>query len=285
MPPTLPPDVTWNTALAAIGPRLVNGVLDAGLALALLAGGLWLSGRLAALVKRAARRSPRIDETLAVFFATIVHYGLMAFVVIAVLDRFGVETTQIVAVLGAATLAIGLALQGTLSNVAAGVMLVLFRPYRLGDFVEVAGRRGVVKEISLFTTELATPENVKLVLPNAQCWGAPIANFSGHTTRALIIDVAVPRSASTEQAIAALRTCVIGDERILAAPAAQVAVTALGEQTVTLQIIAWCATSDIIALKGALLHAAKHALDKAGVPAAYPAAVTYQYDMGAAPKV
>lgn len=276
--------MTWSSALAALGPRLLNGLLDVALALAILVAGVWVAGWLAALVKRAARRSARIDETLAGFFASIVRYGLMAFVIIAVLDRFGVETTQIVAVLGAATLAIGLALQGTLSNVAAGVMLVLFRPYRLGDFVEVAGRRGVVKEISLFTTELATPENVKLVLPNAQCWGAPIANFTGHATRALMIDVAVPRSASLEQAMAALRTCLSADARILPTPAAQVSVSALGDQTITLQLFAWCATSDIIALKGALLHEIKTALDKAGVPAAYPTAVTYQYDMGAAPK-
>jgi small conductance mechanosensitive channel len=281
MPPNPFQGLTWETALSQLGTRILNGLLDSVLALLILIAGVWLSGWLASFVRRAAKRSERLDDTLASFLASAVRYGLMAIVLIAVLDQFGVETTQIVAVLGAATLAIGLALQGTLSNVAAGVMLILFRPYRLGDFVEVAGRKGVIKEISLFTTELATPDNVKLVLPNAQCWGAPIANFTAHEKRAIMIDVATPRTAPLSETTDVLHAVIKSDPRVLSEPAPNVAVSMLGDQTVTLQAVVWCATKDVVALKAALLGAIKDALEQANIPTPYPTTVAYNYDMGA----
>ncbi len=120
-------------------------------------------------VVRMLGRSPRIDETLTKFFGNLVRYTVLIFTVLAMLDQFGVQTASLLAVFGAGALVIGLALQGTLSNVAAGVMLLIFRPFKIGDYVDVAGQSGTVKALSLFVTELATPDNVQILIPNGKC--------------------------------------------------------------------------------------------------------------------
>src|SRR5262249_7781059 len=155
------------------------------------------------------------------------------FVVVAVLNRFGVATTSIVAVLGASALAIGLALQGTLSNLAAGVMLMLFRPYRLGDTVELHGRLGVVEGVTLFTTEITTPQNIKIVLPNGLCWGAPMVNYTAHPRRRIDLDFSVAYDSDLERAISVLKAAAEAEPRVLAEPAARVDVTKLGDFAVT----------------------------------------------------
>lgn len=251
------PEALW----ARYGGAVVAGAFNVLTALVILIAGLWITGWLAGAVRRIAERHPRIDNTLAAFFASIVRYGLMAFVLIAVLARFGVETTQMVAVLGAATLAIGLALQGTLSNVAAGVMLILFRPYRLGDFVELNGRRGVVRDVNLFVTELATPDNVKIMLPNGQCWGAPILNFSANATRMVELTFNVAHDADLDRAIAALRATVAQDRRVRADPPPGVRVTALADRAVAITATFWCATEDYNPVRLDLLRAMKRTLD------------------------
>jgi len=251
------------------GGAVVAGAFNVLSALAILLAGLWITGWLSGTVRRIAERQPRIDNTLAVFFASIVRYGLMAFVLIAVLARFGVETTQLVAVLGAATLAIGLALQGTLSNVAAGVMLILFRPYRLGDIVELNGRRGAVRDINLFVTELATPDNVKITLPNGQCWGAPILNFSANATRMIELTFHVAHGTDLDKALGILREAVGKEHRVRPDPPASVRVTAL-DASVALTASAWCNTGEFNAVRLDLLKAAKDALDTEGVAFAPP---------------
>ena len=260
------------------GEAVTASALNAALATLLLVAGLWLSGAIAGWVRKASRRHKRIDDTLAAFFASIVRWALIAIVLIAVLDRFGVQTTQIVAVLGAATLAIGLALQGTLSNVAAGVMLVLFRPYRLGDFVEVGGQRGVVRDVNIFTTELATPDNVKIVLPNGQCWGAPIQNFTALPTRRLDLEFGVGYDVDLNRAIAVIEATVRADRRVLGEPAPLVKVTRLGDFSVAILAHAWCATPDHFALRLDLLKAVKEALDRAEIAIPFPTNVTYHVE-------
>jgi small conductance mechanosensitive channel len=254
--------------------------LNAGMALLILIAGLWGTGIVAAWVRRISRRHKRIDDTLAAFFASIVRWALIAFVIVAVLDRFGVQTTQIIAVLGAATLAIGLALQGTLSNVAAGVMLVLFRPYRLGDFVEVAGQSGIVKDVNIFTTELATPDNVKIVLPNGQCWGAPIRNLTAMPTRRLDLEVGVAYDCDLAIATALIEAAVRADARVLGEPAPMVKVKTLGDFSVTILASVWCATPDLYLLRFDLTRAVKEALDRGGVAIPFPTNVTYQIEAG-----
>ena len=153
------------------------------IALAILIIGLWIAKKVKNLIIKLGEKSPHLDETLFKFFGSIARYVIMAFVFIAVLGRFGVETTSIVAMLGAASLAVGLALQGAMSNMAAGVMLMIFRPYKTGDFVEVAGIFGNVEEIELFTTILQTFDNQQIIIPNGKIWGEKIINHSHHPVR------------------------------------------------------------------------------------------------------
>ncbi|MEM7767470.1 MAG: mechanosensitive ion channel domain-containing protein, partial [Pseudomonadota bacterium] len=148
------------------------------LAILILIVGLWIAGRVGRFVRAIGERYENLDDTLFRFLGSLARYTILAFVLIAVLNRFGVQTASIIALLGAAGLAIGLALQGALSNLAAGVMLMVFRPYKVGDFIDAAGRFGNVNEITLFTTILQTFDNQQIVIPNSQIWGEQIVNHS-----------------------------------------------------------------------------------------------------------
>lgn len=154
--------------------------LNAIYAILLLAVGWYLSGATQRFVTRALTVTHRVDPLVTLFVSSLARYGVLALVGIAVLQLFGIQTASLVAVLGATSLAIGLALQGTLSNLAAGVMLLLFRPFRIGDDVEVAAKAGKVKSLSLFMTELVAPDNTQILLPNGQVWGAAIINHSAY---------------------------------------------------------------------------------------------------------
>ena len=144
----------------------------------------WIvAGWVAGSIRRTAEKSERFDTTLGSFFASLAKYAILTFTLIAVLSRFGVETTSFVALLGALGLAIGFALQGTLSHIASGVMLIIFRPFKIGDFVETAGVAGTIKAIGLFTSELSTGDNVQLIVPNGAVWGGTIKNSSSNATR------------------------------------------------------------------------------------------------------
>lgn len=257
----LNPEALW----AHYGDTLIYGALNFIAAIAILLVGLWVSSRLARAVRRFASKHERVDETLAAFFSWIVRYTIIAFVVVAVLGRFGVQTTSIIAVLGAAALAIGLALQGTLSNVAAGVMLILFRPYRLGDAVELAGKTGQVRDVTLFTTELVAADNTRIVLPNAQCWGAPILNFTAHATRRVEVEFGVAYETDLGIAIDVILKAVTAHPCALLTPPPEVYVKRLSDATATLEARAWCASSDYFTLKSELTKTVKDALDAAGI--------------------
>ncbi|WGD48639.1 mechanosensitive ion channel [Bradyrhizobium sp. CB1650] len=161
-------------------PSLVLYGLNALYAILLLAIGWYLSGALQRFVTRVLSVTHRVDPLVTLFVASVTRYGVLAVVGIAVLQLFGIQTASLVAVLGATSLAIGLALQGTLSNLAAGVMLLLFRPFHIGDDVEIAGKAGKVRSLSLFMTELVAPDNTQILLPNGQVWGAAIINHSAY---------------------------------------------------------------------------------------------------------
>jgi small conductance mechanosensitive channel len=140
--------------------------------------GLWVAGRAAGVVRRLLSRSRHVDVTLLNFFASAIRYTIISITVIAVLDKFGVETTSLLAVLGAAGLAIGLALQGTLSHIAAGIMLLIFRPFRIGDHIELEKLEGTVDEITLFVTTMTTKDGIHMIVPNGLIWGQWIRNHS-----------------------------------------------------------------------------------------------------------
>jgi small conductance mechanosensitive channel len=159
-------------------PQIVTNVLHVVAAIVILIAGFWLAGRAQVLVVRSLSRTPHLDSMLQGFFGNIVRYFVLTITILAVLSQFGIQTTSLVAVLGAAGLAVGLALQGTLSHLAAGVMLLIFRPFRSGQHVQIGGTDGTVKDLSLFWTELVTGDNMQVIIPNGSVWGQPLRNFS-----------------------------------------------------------------------------------------------------------
>ena len=244
--------------------------LDVVGAIVTLIIGWMLAGWVQGAVSRGLGKIEKVDETLRGFFSSLAKYVVLAVVVIAVLNQFGVETTSLVAVLGAAGLAIGLALQGTLSNVAAGVMLLLFRPFKVGDFIEAAGITGSVKSIGLFVTELATADNVQIIAPNSQVWGTSVKNYSHHAQRRVDLVMGIAYEDNIDQAIAAINDVVKADERALTDPAPMVAVSELADSSVNLVVRVWCAGGDYWPLKFDLTKALKERFDAEGISIPYP---------------
>jgi small conductance mechanosensitive channel len=204
------------------------------------------------------------------FFASLAKYLVLAITVIAVLNQFGVQTTSLIAVLGAAGLAIGLALQGTLSNVAAGVMLLFFRPFKIGDYIDASGITGTVKSVGLFVTELATPDNVHIVAPNAQLWGTAIHNYSHNDTRRVDLVVGVAYEDDVEKALAILLDMAKADERVHADPEPFAAVAELADSSVNVTLRVWCDADNYWPLKFDLTKAIKASLDREGISIPYP---------------
>jgi len=222
-----------------------------------------------------------IDETLQHFLATLVRYLVLAVTIVMVLERFGVQTASLIAVLGAAGLAIGLALQGTLSNLAAGVMLLFFRPFKIGDFVDAAGIAGTVKVISLFTTEMATPDNVKIIVPNKQLWDTSIKNFSANPTRRVDFVLGIGYGDDIDKAFKVIKDIVDGDARCHKDPEPQIVVGNLGESSVDIIVRVWCNADDFWGIKFDLNKAFKQRFDKEGIEIPFPQRVVHMVSEGA----
>ena len=244
--------------------------LDVIGAIAILVIGWLLSGWARRAVDRGLSKFDKFDVTLRTFFASLAKYLVIIITVVAVLNQFGVQTASLIAVLGAAGLAIGLALQGTLSNVAAGVMLLIFRPFRVGDFIEAGGISGTVKAVTLFVTELATPDNVHIVAPNAQLWGTAVKNYSFHPTRRVDFVLGIAYEDSMDQAITAVRAVIDADSRALKDPEPMVVVSELADSSVNLTIRIWVNAADYWPLKFDLTKAFKERLDAEGISIPYP---------------
>lgn len=238
-------------------------------AIAVLIIGRMIAGT-ARKITRKALENADVDATLVPFLAKLVYFFVLIVVLIAVLGVFGVQTASLVAVLGAAGLAVGLALQGTLSNFAAGVMLLFFRPFKLGDFIDAAGTTGTVVEIGVFATTLKSPDNVKIVVPNSQVYGATIKNFNGYDTRRVDMEIGISYNDDIPKAIEIIRGIVNADPRVLAEPEPVVAVSNLGDSSVDLVIRPWCAGSDYWALRWDLNQRMKEGLEAAGCSIPYP---------------
>jgi small conductance mechanosensitive channel len=209
---------------ALIIPFLLDNALHVLGAIAILVIGFWLAGRADHLVGRGLRKSSHIDEMLQGFFSSIARYFVLTVTLLAVLSQFGIQTTSLVAVIGAASLAIGLALQGTLSNLAAGVMLLIFRPFRIGQSVTVGGNTGTVRALSLFWTEIVTDTNTQVIIPNGSVWGQPIRNMSTYTqpVSTAQLRVPVPAGWGVSDARARIEDIVTATPKVLPAPAPSV---------------------------------------------------------------
>ena len=254
---------------------LVNYGLNVLGALAIIIIGFMAAGWARRSLERALSRSGRIDTTLVRFFGSLLRYAIIAFVIIAALQQFGVQATSLVAVFGAAGLAIGLALQGTLSNVAAGVMLLMFRPFKIGDFITAGGQTGTVKEIGLFTTEMATGDNVKIIVPNGQIWGSAIQNFSGHTTRRVDLMMGIDYGDNIDTAMATINR-VIGEEaRALKDPESVVAVAELADSSVNIVVRVWVNAADYWGVRWDITKKLKEQLEADGISIPYPQQVVH----------
>ena len=239
-------------------------------AILILIIGVFIAGRLRRFTERSLDKIERFDPTLSKFLSSSVRYVVLAVTVVAVLDRFGVETMSLIAVLGAAGLAIGLALQGTLSNIAAGVMLLIFRPLKIGDSVEIAGHRGSVRGITLFVTELATGDNVQIIIPNASVWGTAIKNYSFHSTRRIDFTIGVGYGDDLDKAASTIQAVIAAGTRCLKDPESLIAVSELADSSVNFVVRVWCRSSDYGSLKFALTKAFKEGLDRAGISMPFP---------------
>ena len=211
-----------------------------------------------------------VDATIVPFAAGLVYFLILAFVVLAVLGLFGIPTASIVAVLGAASLAVGLALQGTLGNFASGVMLLLFRPFQVGDFIAVAGESGTVESIGVFSTVLNTPDNVRVTIPNGKVYGEAIKNFSANERRRIDLTVGVAYDDDLQLAHETLVRLLSSDDRVLDDPPATVAVSGLGESSVDFVVRPWCASEDYWSLRFDLTRRMKEELEQAGCSIPFP---------------
>ena len=235
---------------------------------------IFIIGRIVANVvsggARKAMRRGEVDENLVGFVASLVRFGVMAFTIIAVISKLGVQTTSFVAVLGAAGLAIGLALQGSLGNFASGVMLLIFRPFKKGDFVEVAGTAGSVNEVSVFTTILTTPDNKKIIVPNSQVTGGVIVNYSATGTRRVDLVAGIGYSDDIGKAKAVLERIVSSHSAILAEPAPVIEVSELADSSVNFVVRPWVNSADYWRVYWDLTEAIKLEFDKEGISIPFP---------------
>jgi small conductance mechanosensitive channel len=226
----------------------------------------WVRRRIIAVSHRYAR----IDDTLFAFLGNVARYAILTFAAVFVLNRFGVQTASLVAIIGAAGLAIGLALQGTLSNIAAGVMMVIFRPFKVGDFVEVAGHMGTVKDISIVMTELATVSNVQIIIPNSDVWGTSITNYSVYPKRQAEWIFGVSYGTDLARAEQAIRDTVKADARTHSDPEPLIQVKALNDSSVDFLVRAWCDRTDYFRYHAEVMRAVKEAFDAQGIEIPFP---------------
>ena len=250
---------TW---LAEYGLKVVAAIL-------IFVIGRWVARWLTRIMGRLMAKG-NVDPTLARFAERGVFILLMVVVIMAALDRIGVQTTSLVAVLGAAGLAVGLALQGSLANFAAGVLIIMFRPFKIGDYIEAGGTAGIVEAISIFTTNLKTPDNRAVIVPNSAVTGGTITNYSANETRRLDMVFGVSYSDDLRLARSIIERVVTADPRVLQDPKPTIAVGELGASSVDFVVRPWVKGSDYWAVKFDLLEKIKVELEAGGCSIPFP---------------
>ncbi len=259
-----------NDTVDQVMAAITNYGMDIIGAIAILIVGWMASKWVHRAVTKALGRSEKVDAMLGSFFASLAKYLVLIFTGLMVLSQFGVQTASLIAVLGAAGLAIGLALQGTLSNVAAGVMILIFRPFKIGDYVEAGGQAGTIQAVTLFITEMVTPDNVQIIVPNSQIFGSSVVNYSFHDTRRVDLALGISYEDNIEMAVEAINQTIGADARVLKDPEPMVAVSELADSSVNFVIRVWCEASDYWALKFDMTRALKEKMDSEGISIPYP---------------
>jgi len=241
---------------------LVSNGMNVLYAIIIIVVAYWVAGFVKSLIIKIANSSEAMDDTLFEFLASLVRYAILAFAAIIVLERFGITTTSLVALIGAAGLAIGLALQGTLTNLAAGAMLLVFRPFKVGDFIDGADVFGKVESITLFTTDLITFDNQHIIVPNSELWGTKIINHSHHFS--------VSYGSDLEKAKKAILKAVTANKDVLAEPAPFIAVDKLNDSAVDILVRPFCNGEHYFDLRYSLPQAVKEELNKQKIEIPFP---------------
>jgi small conductance mechanosensitive channel len=231
--------------------------------------GRWIAKLLSNLVEKALNKA-KVDKTLTKFANNLCYIALLIFVIIAAVGTLGVPIVQFSVVIGAAGLAIGLALQGSLANFASGVLMLIFKPFKVGDFVEVAGAKGTVKEVQIFNTVLAAPDNIRVIIPNAQVTGGNILNYSVNGTRRVDLVVGVSYEDDLKKAKEVIESVLAADDRVLKDPSATVAVSELGDSSVNFVVRPWVKSADYWDVYFDITAKVKLSLDQNGVTIPYP---------------
>jgi small conductance mechanosensitive channel len=259
----------WNYVINLVQTQGVDFGLNLVKAIIIFYVGKMIVGLLVRGMRKVMRRQ-KIDTTLETFVSNLVRMVLMVIVVIAAIGALGIQTTSFIAIFGAAGLAVGLALQGSLSNFASGVLIVLFRPYRVGDFVEAAGISGAVVEVQILTTVLKTGDNKQIIVPNGQIMDIIITNYSANDTRRVDMVIGVSYDDDLDKVRATLEELVAAEDRILDDPACMIAVSELADSSVNFVIRPWVKTSDYWGVMFDMTEAIKKRFDKEGIAFPFP---------------
>ena len=238
-------------------------------ALAIFVVGRWIARRIATGVAMASERA-NVDPTLTNFLRSVIYMGLLVMVILAAVQQLGVQATSFFAILGAAGLAIGLALKDSLANFSSGVMLILFRPFKAGDFIEAGGASGTVVEISIFNTIIRTGDNRIVIVPNSQIYAGSITNFSAETTRRIDLVFGIGYDDNVVRAKEIMQSVMDSDDRILKDPAPTIMMLELADSSVNFAVRPWVASGDFSAVRGDLLEGVKKALEDNGLSIPYP---------------
>jgi small conductance mechanosensitive channel len=245
--------------------------------LILIVGGV--AARFARVMLRQILIGRRMEPTAVGFLSSLAYWGLMLLVALVAMSQAGIKTTTFVAVFAAAGFAVGMALSGSLSNLAAGVMLMIFKPFRVGDYVEGGGAAGIVDDLQIFCTVLKSPDNKMVIVPNSAMAGGNITNYSAHPTRRVDLTIGVAYDADLQKVRAAIADVLGKDERILAEPEPTVAVGALGESSVDFLVRPWVEAGDYWAVYWSLLETIKTRFDAEGIGIPFPQRDVHLYQM------
>jgi len=239
--------------------------------------GRWVAMGVAKIIKRVMLKS-KVDVTLVSFVRNLSYIALLAFVIIAALNQLGIQTASLIAVLGAAGLAIGLALQGSLGNFAAGVLMIIFKPFKVGDFIEGAGTAGTVEKIEIFTTQLKSPDNKTIIVPNGKMTGDNIVNYTMKGTRRVELVFGIGYGDDIDKARSIIKEIVDQDGRVLKDPAPQIVVAELADSSVNFKVRAWTSSDDYWSFFFDTTEKVKKQFDAQGVSIPFPQRDVHVYE-------
>ena len=259
----------WSEAWVMVKTTGVDFAINVIVAILIFYVGKWVVNLIVNGMLKAMRKGD-MDKTLRRFIANLARMLLMLFVIIAAINQLGIQTASLIALVGAAGLAVGLALQGSLSNFASGVLIVLFRPYKVGDWIEGGGVSGSVEEVQILTTVLKTGDNKRVIIPNSQIMGSTITNYSANDTRRVDLVVGVSYDDDLDQVRGELEKLVAAEERVLDEPAVTIAVSELADSSVNFVVRPWVRTTDYWGVYFGLTEAIKKRFDEVGISFPYP---------------